>query len=76
MVEAQLVQHRGMPIGDADAILDRLVADVVRGSIRSPSLDTSSGHPGAKGVRVVVPPWFTLSGLKLRNGQPAEFARP
>src|SRR5260370_11832785 len=60
-------------VGDADALDDCLVADLVRLAVKRASLDAAAGHPGRKGVRVVV-----ASGLGtfLGDRQPAEFAAP
>src|SRR4051812_26802745 len=54
VIDAHQVQDRGVQVVDADAVDDRLVAELVGLAVVSPPLDAAAGQPGGKGVRVVV----------------------
>ena len=71
VVQAKLVQDRGVQIGHADAALDRLVTDVVGRAVHVPGLESAAGQEQAEGVAVVV-----AAAAVLRDGQPAELAGP
>src|SRR3954469_12710936 len=71
VVEAELVEDRGVQVAVVVGILDRLIADVVGGPVDDPALDPTAGHPGGVAPGVVVAP-----GRVLRPGTPAELAGP
>ena len=54
VVEAEQVQDRGVQVVDADAVDDRLVADLVGLAVVDAALDAAAGQPDGEGVRVVV----------------------
>ena len=53
-VEAELVQHRGVDVGDVVPVLDRVEADLVRRAVDDAALDPAAGHPDREAVGVVV----------------------
>ena len=71
MVEAKLVQYRRVHLGDADAINDRPIAEVVRLAIDPTGLEAAAGKPDGERVAVVV-----TAIVALRRRQAAKLASP
>ena len=71
VVEAELVQHRRVHLGDANAINDRAIAEVVRLAIDPTGLEAAAGKPDGERVAVVV-----TAVVALRRRQAAELASP
>src|SRR5947209_11243628 len=65
------MEDRGVQVAVVVGVLDRLVTDVVGGTVDDPPLDPPAGHPGGVAPGVVVAP-----GRVLRPGAPAELAGP
>ena len=53
-VEAELVQDRGVDVGDVVAVLDGVEADLVGRAVDDAALDAAAGHPDREAVDVVV----------------------
>ena len=71
VVEAELMQQRGVQVVDADAMLDRAIADVVGGAMDVARFETSAGQQQAESVAIVVTPRSVL-----RDGEPAKLTAP
>ena len=70
VVDSKEMQHRGMQIVDADDVINAVVAQFVRRTINGAALDSTTRHPDAERIDVVI-----ASGA-LRHGSPAELATP
>src|SRR5262249_61086932 len=55
-VQAELVQHRRVDVGDVVPVLDRVEADLVGRPVDNARLDPAAGQPGAKTLGVVIAP--------------------
>src|SRR5262245_21431788 len=71
VVEAELVQDRGVEIRNFDNVFDRTVANVVRGAVDVAGLEAAAGQDQAEGVAIVI-----STGAVLRYREPAELAAP
>lgn len=71
LVQAELVQNRGMYIPEMDRIFHGLQADGIRRSHHLAAFDTSTRHPNTEAQVVVI---ATLTALRLRR--PSEFPAP
>ena len=76
MVDAELVQQRGVEVVDVDGILDDVVAEVVRLADDVAALDAGAGHPEAEAARVMVAAVVVLGERALRIDGAAELAAP
>src|SRR5207249_153952 len=54
VVQSEQVQDRRLKVVDADAIVNRLVAEIVRASMMNAALDSPAGHPDGVSVWVVI----------------------
>ena len=66
-VEAELVQDRGVDVGDVVAVLDGVEADLVGRAVDDAALDAAAGHPDREAVDVMV-----AAVAALRAGRAAE----
>jgi hypothetical protein len=66
-VEPQLVQDRGVDVGDVVAVLDGVEAELVGGAVGDAALDPAAGQPDSEAERVVV-----AAGRALGAGRAAE----
>ena len=55
VVNAHLVQNRGMNVMSVDSVFHRLVAEFICGAVLGASFESASRKPGGKRIRVVVP---------------------
>ena len=69
VIQAELVEDRGVPVCDADPVLDRLVANFVGRSVDIATLESTAGKPEGEGVAVMV-----AAGSALGDRQPPELA--
>ena len=53
-VEAELVQDRGVDVGDVVAVLDGVEAELVGRAVDDAALDAAAGQPDGEAVGVVV----------------------
>src|SRR5207244_6535665 len=53
-VEAELVQDRGVDVGDVVPVRDGVEAQLVGGAVDDAPLDAAAGQPGTEALRVVV----------------------
>ena len=53
-VEAELLQDRGVDVGDVVAVLDGVEADLVGRAVNDAALDAAAGHPDREAVDVMV----------------------
>ena len=72
MPESHLVKNRCVQIIDADSVDQRLVADLVGFTEKSPPFYTATCKPGRKGMRVMIPACSTL----LHQWKSTEFTTP
>ena len=70
-VEAELVQDRGVDVGDVVAVLDGVEAELVGGAVDDAALDAAAGHPDREAVGMVV-----AAVAALRAGRAAELGGP
>ena len=70
-VEAELVQDRGVDVGDVVAVLDGVEAELVGRAVDDAALDAAAGQPDREAVGVVV-----AAVAALRPGRAAELGRP
>ncbi len=71
VIDAELVQDRGVQIVKMDLVLDRVVPVLIGFSVRHPATNAASGHPHRKSVRIVV---ATISVFGCRSA--SEFSAP
>ena len=55
-VEAELMQHRGVDVGDVMAILDGVKAQFVGDTVLHAALDATAGEPGAEALWMMIAP--------------------
>src|SRR5687768_6582729 len=53
-VEAELLHHRGVDVGDVVILTRGPIAEFVGFAVSDAALDTAAGKPGAKSLRVVI----------------------
>ena len=70
-VEAELVQHGGVDVGDVVAVFDGVEAELVGRAVGDAPLDAAAGHPDREAERMVV-----AAVGSLRAGRAAELGRP
>jgi hypothetical protein len=70
MIDAQQVEHRGVEIVNVDRALRGVVAKLIGGAVRDPSLDAAARHPHSKAFDVMVAP------AALRHGRAGKQSRP
>ena len=75
VVDAQLVQDRGVEVVDADGVLDGRVTEVVGPAVTRTALDAAAGHPRSEGLHVVITPRVSCRRL-LRCRRAAQLAAP
>ncbi len=68
MRDAEQMQHRGVQVVHVHDVLDRVIAEIVRGAVGDAALDASPGEPHGEGLDVVVAP------IALRHRGAPEFA--
>ena len=77
VIEAEEVEEGGLEVVDVDLVLDRVEADVVRGSVGDAGFDAATGHPDGEGVGMVVPsPALAIFHRALKEGGATELASP
>src|SRR5436190_14838841 len=78
VVEAEQMQDRGVPVGDAHLVLRRGQADLVGAPVGRSSFYSAPRKPAAGGVLVVVASrlLFVLVGRQLGNRQAAKLSTP
>src|SRR5438552_13436557 len=78
VVKAKQVQNGGVPVGYAYPVLHGGKAQLVGGAVGGAALNSGPGHPGTKGVLVMVATGLALIlvGGQLGQGQPAELTAP
>ena len=67
-VEAELLQHRGVQVGDVVPILDSVEAKLVRRAMHNATLNAAATKANGKSVRMMIAAVGTL-----RAGRAAEF---
>src|SRR5688572_25772499 len=55
-VESELVEDRGVQVGNVVAVLDGVEADLVGRAVGEPALDAAAGHEYREAERVVIAP--------------------
>lgn len=63
-VEAQLMEDRGMEIGDVMTVLHRVEPEFIGGAVGDASPDASAGQPDRKPIRMMIP---TIAALRPRR---------
>ena len=53
-IETELVQDRGVDVGDVVPVLDRVEAKLVGGAVDDAALDAAAGHPDGEAVGVMI----------------------
>src|SRR5262249_47557575 len=71
VVEAELVQHGGVDVGDVMAVCDRMEADLVGGAVGQAALNSAAGQPDREAVRGMV-----AAGRPFRAGRAAKLPPP
>src|SRR5205809_854435 len=69
-VEAELVEDRGVDVGDVVPVLDGVEAQFVGRAVDDAPLDAAAGQPGTIALRVVV------AAVRLGAGRAAELGAP
>jgi len=73
VVDSQAMQDRRLQIVNVDFVLDGMKAEFIGRPVGNARLDSPSGHPHRKTIRMMIPaPVF--AGRILRNGRSAELA--
>ena len=54
VIQAEQMQHRGVPVLDADAIFHRRVTDFVGVTEDEPLFHAPPGHPGGETIRAMI----------------------
>ena len=54
VIETQQMQDRGVPVRDADAILNGGKTKLIGRTVGQPRLDTAPGKPAAGGILIVI----------------------
>ena len=73
-VEAELVQHGGVDVGDVVPVLDGVEAELVGGAVDDAPLDAAAGQPDGEAVGVVVAAVVAL-GAGVRPNSVAQTTR-
>src|SRR5262249_53716927 len=71
VVEAEQVQDGGVQVGDQDAVLDGVIAQLVGRAVGLAALDATTGQPEAEALLVMI-----AAVAALANGRPAELPPP
>src|SRR6185436_19633700 len=61
-IEAQLMKHRRMNIGDVVTVFDGVEAEFVGHAVLHAALDAAPGEPPAEALRMVIPPCALRAG--------------
>lgn len=61
VIQAHQVQDRRVQVIDVHALVDAVVSKIVRHAVRDTALDSTTGHPHAKSMVVVLPSIAILS---------------
>ena len=77
MVKPHQVKNRRMQVPQVMAILYRCLTQLIRRTIRRPSLDSSTGHPVGKTLWIMITTARLTAGVKrLTHRHPAELPTP
>ena len=76
MIKAEQMQNGGLEIVNIDSVFNRMIAQVVRRTVRDSSLTTAPGHPDGECMLIMVAAQPLGAVALLIHWRAAKFAAP